>query len=382
MLTVRRLDPLSVAELLPEWRSLHAAVGSWSPFDDPDLLLAWATTFCRPAQVVVLAARDDAGRLVGVAPLYRRVLGHGLLRSLQVLGSGAEPFLYESTRLLCEPAQRRRFYAAVVAWLATDDGWDTVALPFTSEQGWWEPRWAVDAPLVLSAVVPGETVPHVVVALDAGTVGSRNLRESVRRSRKRLDDSGQRWHVETARPRDRGWLAAVADLRRLHAARAALSGTVRHPDVFAGTRQQDLLAATAREARGSVPVVDRLVVGGVTVAALLSFEHGDRAWVSISGLAPDWWSASPVTQLQHGIVLRARDAGRREVVFASGVDASKLRWSESIRTVTDFVLVHARRRSDLMHSALAPVQAWRTLQRRRRDASTLRDHRSGLSSGA
>ena len=368
--------------VLPEWRDLHRRVGSWTPFSDPDAQLAWCELFVPSGQERILTVRRTTTReLVAVLPLFEVGLAAGPLpvRVLQPFGALHEPLLHELPELLVDAACARPVLAATVAWLAAHRDWDWVELPLGQDQAWFEARWAADAGLTPAVVVHKEVVPSVVLGLPPSgepPVLKRNLRESLRRSRNRVKRLPGNWSVDCVGPDDARWDRAFDDLRSLHGARAGMDGVVAHDDVFAGTSQADLVQAVARGSAHARPRVFRLLRDRTAVAALLTFDCGDRTWLSVSGLAADHWELGAVTLLQWEAVQEAARAGRRTVCFPTGVDTAKLRWSEDVRVSHVFVLVNPRRWSRAWFRVYWLVRSLRYVSRLER-RSTVRRPRGG-----
>jgi hypothetical protein len=350
-LVVEQVTRADVAGVLPEWRELYRSAGPWSPFSDPDAQLAWCALFVPPGRERILTVRRAATReLVAVVPFFEAVVGAPPLRVRSLLPFGAlhEPWLHELPEVLVQPAHVRPALAATVAWLAAHRDWDWVELPLGQDQGWFETRWATDAGLAPAVVVHKEAVPTVVLSLPSSgeaPVLKRNLRESLRRGRNRVRRQSGDWVVDRVGPDDPQWDQAVDDLCRLHGARARMDGVVAHDDVFTGTSQGALLRDVARAGAQARPHVLRLLRDRTAVAALLTFDSGDRTWLGASGIAPEHWGLGAVTLLQAEAVAQAARAGRRTVSFPTGVDTAKLRWSEDVRVDHVFVLVNPRRRS-------------------------------------
>jgi hypothetical protein len=364
-----------VDALLPGWRALHRRAGAWSPFSDPDAQLAWCDLFVPAGRERIVAVRRTAtGDLVAVVPLFEvAVRAPGLtVRTLQAFGALHEPLLHELPEVLVDPACARPALAAVVGWLARSGDWDWVELPLRQDQGWFESRWATDAGLHGAIVVHKDVVPTVVLPLPSSgepPALKRNLRESLRRSRNRIDRLPGECTLDRVEPGDPRWEQALDDLRRLHAARARMGGVVAHDDVFDGTSQTALLQALAGSGARTRPRIHRLVHDGTAVAALLTLDAVDRTWLAVSGVTPAHWALGAVTLLQWEAVQEAVRAGRRAVCFPTGVDTAKLRWSEDVRLSHVFVLVGPRRRSRLWFRAYWLARGLRSIRSHERRAA-------------
>lgn len=362
---VERLSrPPQYAVLEPEWRELADAGAPSNPYASPDWTLPWLAHATSTGEPAVLTVRRD-GRLIGLAPFYLRGAGR-LVRTAQPAGTARLGTLTELPQVLAAPGQTRAVLRAVVEhWLAGPDEWDWFELPLTAQQGWFEPQWLGQGRDVRGLVQHKTTRAAVVLTLPERSAGlrsalKRNVWESVKRGRNRLTGSGRPWQT-TAHTTEAEVRAALPDLRRLHAARAEMSGARTHPDVLADPVHRAFFteAVTRMAAAGRAEILT-LSVAGETVAALLVLRSRTAAYLALSGVDPQWWSAGPVTVLQYEAMERALARGDTEVNLSVGPDVSKLRWSEQVVQHPEFVVCGPRARSRLLlsgYAALASVAA-------------------------
>ncbi|MDH6132174.1 CelD/BcsL family acetyltransferase involved in cellulose biosynthesis [Kitasatospora sp. MAA4] len=361
-LTIRRVTTFdALEELLIPWRELYERSGSRNPYAAPEWLLTWARHFVAERELDVLAVFRRR-HLVGVAPGYRRRLGAGL-RTVQLLGAGRHDELTELPGVLAEPADSRAVLRAVVGdWCARQSGWDWLDLPLSADQGWFEPEWLTGEVARAGLVRHKTTRPSVVLALpsearDLRHSLKRNVRESLRSARSRLDRSGRRWAV-TAHQGEPQLRAALPELARLHAARAALPGRRRHTDVLASAAHRAFLAEVlplmARAGRAAILTLD---VEDRPVAAQLVLSAPRADYLGISGVDPAWWHASPVTLLHLAAAERAAEHGRGELNLSLGPDVAKLRWSEQVVQQPEFTVCGPRLRSRGGYTAYAAAAA-------------------------
>jgi hypothetical protein len=142
-----------------------------------------------------------------------------------------------------------------------------------------------------------------------------------------------------------------------------MTDVVAHRDVFRGTSQGRFLAALASSPAAARPYVHRLLRDDVAVAALLVFHSANRTWLSVSGVAPDAWHVGGVTRLQWEAVQEAARRGHDSVVFSTGVDAAKQRWSTNVRVSHAFAVVNPRMRSRLLFALYGLARSLRSLRR-------------------
>jgi CelD/BcsL family acetyltransferase involved in cellulose biosynthesis len=237
-------------------------------------------------------------------------------------------------------------------WSRQSADWAWLELPVMADQGWFEPEWLTGRVGERGLVLHKATRAAVVLELpsDVPTLHSglkRNLRESTRRARNRLDKTGLPWRI-TAHEDPVDVIRALSVLAALHASRAGLPGRRRHPDQLAVAARREFLgeALAAMAGRGEARILTLDVAGG-PVAAQLVLDAPSGSHLGMSGVDPHWWQASPVTLL----VLHAAEAavlhGHREFNLSTGPSISKLRWSEQVRQHPEFLVCGPGRSSRL-----------------------------------
>jgi CelD/BcsL family acetyltransferase involved in cellulose biosynthesis len=350
-----------------EWAELAETAGARNPFCHPDWLLPWAERFLRPGEQVWLLAARRNGRLVGVAPFYRRAWGRGLGRSVQLWGTGRHGDLIELPQLLLDPEHARPAARALVARLCAEaSAWDWATIPLENPL-WIEPEWL---PRDGQLTILTKTVrASVILPLSPGKAPTlkRNVRESLRRARNRLDRRypGGWSVVRATKPAD--LTAALADLTALHAERSRIAGKKRHPNVLRHQADRSFLSAglTAAAAREGACIY-RLLAGGEAIAALLVLRSRDTSYILISGMSQRAWEFSPTTLLQGHAIEDAVTLGQSRVNLSAGPDTAKLRWSEDLALSSEFVLSPSRLRSNAVFWAYWQAAAAAELIRERR----------------
>jgi CelD/BcsL family acetyltransferase involved in cellulose biosynthesis len=337
-----------------EWRQLYVASGSRNPFASPDWLMPWACHFVRERELAVHAV-FRAGALVGVAPWYVRRTPS--LCRVQLLGSGRHDALTELPQVLSAPSETRSVLRAVLGhWAQAPGKWDWLELPMLEDQGWFEPEWLTGALGTGGLVQHKVTRPSVVLPLPPDVPAlhrllKRNLVESIRRARNRLDRTGQPWTITTH--------AQAADVRQampvlagLHAARAGLTDRQRHGDQLAEPARlaflTEALAGMAQRGQAEILTLD---VDGTAVAAQSVLRAPDATYLGVSGVDPAWWRFSPVTLLQLRVAESAIAHGHAEFNLSTGPGVAKLRWSEHVRQHPEFIVCSPRRSSRLAFMA-------------------------------
>jgi CelD/BcsL family acetyltransferase involved in cellulose biosynthesis len=356
------------SELEPEWKRLFDASGTKNPFAHPDWLVAWAEVYVPDGDLCVLGVRRD-GELVAAAPFYRiRVPGRGraVVEVLRPLGIGKSPLpLTEVPEVLTVEPHEPKLLALVVRGLLEHAGsWDWLELTLTPQQGWLDPEWI--APLGKrppAAVFHKRTRACVVLSLAPTWEASRaalgrNVRESIRRGENRLRRHGHTWDLVDRYESPQDVDAALSELARLHAARAASVRGPRHPNYLAGEAQREFLRrATMRLTQTDAATPAVLVVDDDIVAARLLLHAGGETFFSISGFDPNWWDYGVATTLMSEALRRRIERGDTSANLAAGPERSKLRWSRDLRLHEDFILVRNQRRSRLAFGAFWTMRA-------------------------
>ena len=366
--------PDELDALLPEWTALYEASGSRNPFADPRWLTVWARHYAGDAKLETIVARDR-GELVGVAPFYR---GSGRLDRWRLLGSVDRRQLNELPQLLVRADCTRDALRAIFHELVRRGGeFDWLNFVLAPEQGWTQPEW-FDLEGSSCFSVHRGTRPCVVLPLpgsweDFRAGLKRNVKESIRRSTNRVTREGHTFELTDAYESVDELRAALAELRRLHAARAKIEGTIAHPDYFAGGANVDFLDDVAERTFGAGLVRPALLrIDGEAVAARLVLRGNGALFFSISGFDPAWWDYGPLTLLDAETLRAAIERGDTYANLSIGPDTSKLRWSERLELHQDFVLVGNRARARRLFSAWAAASALRDVDEGRRRARSRR----------
>jgi CelD/BcsL family acetyltransferase involved in cellulose biosynthesis len=360
--------------VLPEWTALYEASGSRNPFADPRWLTVWARHYAGGAALETIVVRDRGG-LAGVAPFYR---GGGRLERWRMLGSVDRRQLNELPQVVVRADCTRDALRAVFHELVRrGSDYDWIDFVLAPEQGWTQPEWFdLDGSSCFS--VHRGTRPCVVLPLpgtwDALRAGlKRNVKESIRRSTNRLKRDGHTFELTDEYESVDALRTALAELRRLHAARAKIEGTIAHPDYFAGGANVDFLDDVAERTFGAGLVRPALLeVDGEVVAARLVLRGNGALFFSISGFDPAWWDYGPLTLLDAESLRTAIERGDTHANLSIGPDTSKLRWSERLELHQDFVLVGNRPRARRLFSAWAAASAAKAVGEGRRRARSRR----------
>ncbi len=328
--TITSERALSLLE--PEWVALERSSGNTLPFRTFDWAACWwlhlrEDRLALKDSLALLAVRASDGRLVGVAPLMlteRPSVGPIRARCLQFIG--ADPNITEIRGALCEPSLERECYAATHAELVR-------LLPGLDWVCWTgiDDRHGAPEALRTADVEWGDGVSCYTLDLPATWEelrGSRpsNLKESLRKCYRSLQREGLDLRVEVV-TEEASVAPALEDVFRLHAARSAMPGTVRHNDVFQDAACRAFVADVCRRfaARGRLRIF-RLHVGGALAATRVAFVLGGSMYLYYSGFDPAYAKHGVATTIVAEAIRRAIGERLSSINLSSGKDQSKVRW--------------------------------------------------------
>ncbi|MEI9937364.1 MAG: GNAT family N-acetyltransferase [Pseudomonadota bacterium] len=340
-------------ELETEWRALESHAGT------PFATWAWAVAWWAQLREEKLGVKDSLsirtvrtheGRLVAVAPMLisrRPSVGPFRVRQLQFFG--ADPNITEQRGLLALPQWRGEAYRALVAHALHDAAsWDSMLLS------------GVPADLDLGALVKspdfewvGQTADYVLTLPDSWaafrTALPRNIKESIRKCYNSLKRDGLEFRLEVAESVE-SVVPALDHFFALHAARAKLSDTVHHFNIFSTAEAQSFLTDVCRRfaARGALRIF-QLRIGEQVVAVRIGFVAGDTLYLYYSGYDPDFAQYSVMTTtvaeaIQYGIT-----HGFSRVNLSTGNDVSKARWNPTEHVTRQALLMSSSRRAKFTH---------------------------------
>ncbi|WP_305785150.1 GNAT family N-acetyltransferase [Symbioplanes lichenis] len=352
-------DRAEAAAADADWDRLYRESASTNPFLHPAWARAAAGQAAEPWHIRV----HDAGALVAVAALELATVFPGT-RVLRVAGAHRYSALLELPSLLVHPRYVRSATRAIVEYLMSRAGrWSWAQLPLSEHTAWFEPDWLPGGTgLVTERLVRAE----VILALgDCARLRSRNLRESVRRSRNRLTrDFGAQWSI--VRITDPVRLpSSVDNLIRLHHERSVLTGRKGHPDRLAVPALRAYLDQVAGMQQAGGPVLScyELHAGGDVIAQLLALHAPAATYCGPSGFGAAAWPYSPTTMLQWQACEDARGEGCRSFSLSTGPDRAKLRWSSDVRIHPEFAVVAPRRGARIAYACYAQAAAASRLHR-------------------
>ncbi|HSQ61202.1 MAG TPA: GNAT family N-acetyltransferase [Acidobacteriota bacterium] len=372
-LSVARVsDAGAFRDLEREWDALYERSPARSVFLRWGWLYAWWEAFGEGHQLRIYAARDAAGRLVGLAPLCRRVEPSPWpIRVLTFLGT--ERVSSDFMDVLVAPELEAEASSAL---------WDAIARD-ASDVDWI--RWCdiLDSSVVARRIVPvareagwpvedrlAEYCPFVTLPDSLETLLARrgkSLRDQYRRSARKLEAAGTTIAVDT----DAATLPEALDsLYRLHEERWRRKG--REGNFRDGrVRRFHERVVRAFAPRGLLRLY-RLRVADRTFAVLYALD--DRGVLSYyqagfdpappdSSMKPHDYS--PGTVLIGTAMEDAIRRGRTEFDFLRGHEPAKFRWTDDYRvTRTMTVIPRGRWRGRAAMAAVRANRGARGLARR------------------
>ncbi len=347
-------DFQSLSDIREEWTELVRTARLGSPFAHPAWSLTWAEHFVPESDLECVAVREgDDGRLIGMAPFYRRhrSLGPLTMTTIQPIGTGQGEALTEGAHMVALPDHTRDALCAVVQHVAALPNSDWAQFAVGDGQGWPLPQWlAGDSDRLIQhrkvrPCIVLDDLPDDPELILPGL--KRNLRESLRRARNRSAKMG---NISFRAVTDPVEIAdAVRQIIRLHTMRSEMQGKVTHANMLGGRIDDFLGDAVVRLAHEDLASVQLAEHSGVPVAAQLVLSDGSADYISVSGLDPKYWDLNLNTMLIFKAVQAAVTAGRSSVNLSTGPNVAKMRWSSKVVTHHDFDIAPAGRRSRLLH---------------------------------
>jgi CelD/BcsL family acetyltransferase involved in cellulose biosynthesis len=332
-LRIERLTPEAVESLVPEWAALDAELSPRTPFSSPAWNLLWWRHFGGRSlavrdQFFSHVVRDDTGRLIAVAPMvitHRPGVGPLGVRTLQFFGADAN--ITELRGMVCRAEHQSQVLSALSGhFLSRASDWDWLHWHgIRGDESAWN-SLANGAQVLRGDCIPDYclTLPATWEAFRAGL--SRNIKESVRKCYNSLKRDGHAF-VFRAVSRPEEARAAIARFFDLHAARASVTDTINHPDVFGGQRARAFLSDFAQHAaeEGTLRVF-QLEIAGVVVATRVGFALGNELYLYFSGYDDAWGKYSVMTTVVAEAIKWAIENGFKVINLSPGNDVSKLRW--------------------------------------------------------
>ena len=371
--------------LREEWEALRAASGA-GIFLSWEWMATWWQHYGTGHALCLLAVRDAAGGLVGVAPLVRRVRRYrGVpLRVVELLGTGGEvsPDLLD---ILARPDRAAAVGRAVWAHLAEQPSWDVLVLDSLAVEaaaagalaeaaGHDGMAWGREPRSSCPFIKLPKTWEAYLACRAAAT------RYDVGRKARALC----RGHdVKLERADDAPDLGlAMETLFNLHAARWRLRGDPGSFDRDPRNRPFHRAMAVAAQRRGWLRL-HFLNVDGRRVAGFLGYEVDGRLSYYQLGWEPAWARWSVGTVLIAEVLRDAIARGVNEFDFLRAAERYKIRLADAVRQTTT-LRVWAPTARGRLHQAMHAAARWAHRARTLRPGSDgrVRGHAEGSVSAA
>jgi CelD/BcsL family acetyltransferase involved in cellulose biosynthesis len=321
-----------------EWNDLLAGSIDDVPFLRHEFLAAWWRTLgggeWPGGDLLVTLARDEAGRLVGAAPLFRP--GTAEPTTLRWVGS------HEVTDYLDLLAAPENLPAFVDSWLEAleRESWTALVLDNLLEDSPSIPVLEAASKKRGWSLQRERTKPCPLVRLDGGWEGylsrlDRKQRHELRRKMRRAEAGPGGLRIRHVRQTE--GLEADVDrflsLMVLDRAKAAF--------LTPSMRDHFHLVATAAAEDGYLDLVF-LEVEGQAAAGTFNFDYHHRIWVYNSGLDPAYLPSSPGWVLIGAVIEQAAQEGKEAVDFLRGEEDYKTRLGGIPRTIERLTITRDR----------------------------------------
>jgi CelD/BcsL family acetyltransferase involved in cellulose biosynthesis len=349
--TVPKLEALQ-----PDYAELQRTAGNRSPFSLFEWHHCWCTHFMNldpnvADELRIHVVRNAASECVAIVPLIASSRRFGPLRVVSMDLLGADPSTTEARTPLIAPGYEQATVSSIRQRLAQDPGWDWIRWGGISAE--FGHVLAADSGLPVELSAPGYLLdlPSSWQEFHRGL--RRNVRESLRHCYNSLRRDGHSFRFQVATTSD--------DVRRgierfleLHAKRAAMRGTVEHPDHFTGKVSREFLYAVCARlaALGAVRIFE-LMIGTEVVAVRIGFVVGDCLYLYYSGFDPAWARYGVMTTNLAESLKYAIDNNLRTVNLSRGTDTSKTRWGPRVLPYGNMLELRSRWSSRLAYRGYA-----------------------------
>ena len=350
-----------------EWEHLFVRTQETLPFLHPEWALTWWEHYAvdRPLarnELHVKILRRTSGELVGIAPLMRierPARGPLRARSLDFLGAGS--YITEEQGTLVDSDHALEAGAALARDLLDDRGWDWIQWHGLIRESAFVTGLERELKLDWAGFQMANLVP-LPSSWDAFRATlKRNIKESLRHCYNSLKRDGITFHFRVAATTE-DVDAALDTFLRLHAMRAAMTGTAVHPDHFASARSQRFLRTVfARLAQKGIARAFTVVIDGQPAAVRLACMLPGCLYLYYSGYDPRWAKYGIMTTTVAESIKYAIDHGARFVHLSMGQDVSKSRWGPDMPAYCEATSVNPALGSRAAHEGWRLAMALRRL---------------------
>ncbi|MBS0237568.1 MAG: GNAT family N-acetyltransferase [Proteobacteria bacterium] len=336
MLSVETIiDDSGLHELIAQWDSLHERISPRLPFTTHLWASIWWQNYRRNNVKAkdfprLFLLRSESGELVAVAPMVvTQRPGYGPFSAKELQFFGADSNVTEFRGPLCLPEHTPAVVHSISTFLDNADGADWVQW-----RGLRLQHASTKLPTEIRQTPHLDTTVHILrlpsswEQLRANL--SRNMKQAIRKCYNSLASERIAFQLRIIdKPEDVP--AALDRLFTLHAARASVAASIKHPDVFASpvSRSFMLQYCTELARRGALRIF-QLVINDEVVATRIGFKFGDELYLYYSGYDPRWGRYSVMTTVVVEAIKWAIDHKFRIVNLSTGADISKARWEPDV----------------------------------------------------
>ncbi|TDU31263.1 CelD/BcsL family acetyltransferase involved in cellulose biosynthesis [Panacagrimonas perspica] len=334
MLSIETITEAAALEgLAREWEILESGIEPRTPFRSVQWHIFWWKHFGDDSTAVrdelrIVVLRDEANRLVGIAPMMRTCRPGRpphLVRELQFFGS--DPYVTEVRGPICRvPDQARVLEALDKEFQSRRSEWDWIQWCGINRAGGGRQVLERSGSMVWRESVEEFHLKMPQSWEEFRFTLSRNTKESIRKCYNSLKRDGHEFTFRVVTdPSQSG--DALDRFLDLHERRSRAKGMVRHANVFASTVARAFLLDYGgyMAARGGLCVFEVLIADRV-IATRVGFKMGDSIFLYFSGYAPEWSKYSVMTTVVVETLRWCIDQGIKTVHLSTGRDLSKLRW--------------------------------------------------------
>jgi CelD/BcsL family acetyltransferase involved in cellulose biosynthesis len=316
--------------LAADWVQLFKSNPHHSPFQSWGWVDSWIKHLAGPHELCFICRRNDAGELLFVLPLVRRLSREHRSRGEYFLACGYGPDCSDYIGCLWHPSIEEHV-ADMTAWALNKFVEGSAQVKLTSLPGIG--RFPHELNDVLKKTGRAALVEHfqscpavqLPESWDDFRKGlSRNFRSQVGRRHRGIlkHETAKLCSVSAERAAD-----FADDIIRLNRVRMSAKGIV-------STLENDSFRAFIREviprlAEDGLAWMDAVTNGSKTVGAALNLVHGGRVYYYTGGFDEEFSSLQPGTALFAEVIKRSITNGYKSYDFLRGQEAYKFRWGTS-----------------------------------------------------
>ena len=352
----------SLERLRPEWDALLGDYPLATVFSTYEWLMSWWRAFGGDDRLMVLAFRDGASRLVGLAPLAitSRHSFPSSLRVLRMMGDGSHDS--DNLDFPVRPGFEEAVTQSLLDWMRQNASqWDLCefhTLPENSAIGSllrlelqkrkWKPVTGSRPQTVVELANTWEEHLKGISAKERGKIGIRG-RKLEKKYSVQIRRCGEEAELDAM-------LQSLFDLHGKHWALRGLPGTLHSPARRKFYGELARLLLTRKRLEFWV-----LELNGKIVAAQFGLRHNTTVYSLQEGFDPEYASDSVGYVLRSQVMKQVITEGIRRYDFLGGTDESKMRWGAELKHYQDIDFARPWTRGSFDLSArrnAAATKAW------------------------